>query len=391
MGHKGKKKHDTAGSKGDPEPGSEAPAAKPGPAPARRRSDSVADPLGLFGSLGQIAFGGRSDSDAPPSLGGGVLDQAAGLLGGTGSPVRGLTDALGQVSRTAHDDAGKSSTAGDADAKTKKSKAGSKSARPLSVPVVDQLAAGLGLPSNPIADALDTVSNLAPVPVVDTLGESLRQATDLVNAPLRGVAGVLGLDPTRSVNSSDSLRRRGTRLIRISYDPKYQPRDVHPSFGRIIEELLPDEARILRFLGVAGTQPMIDVRTKTLFQVGSVLLVGDLSMVAQMAGCHWADRDGNYFANLHRLGLVELSDEPVDDYRRYALLEVQPIAVEAIESVRKAVTVFRSIHLTPFGKQFIDVCFDTEGYAGGGWATDGRQDRYIGKGPRTDRPLAAAH
>jgi hypothetical protein len=45
------------------------------------------------------------------------------------------------------------------------------------------------------------------------------------------------------------------------------------------------------------------------------------------------------------------------------------------------VTIYRSLRLTPFGEQFIDVCFDTEGYHAGGWDTDGRQDKIIGKGP----------
>jgi hypothetical protein len=232
------------------------------------------------------------------------------------------------------------------------------------------------LGANTLTDMVGKVIDTAAKPV----GEGLRQAQRIAAAPLAGINDVLEkVVGTGARDETDALRKRGNTLIRISYKPDLQRRDVHPSFSHILDELLPDEARILRFLGVAGPQPMIDVRTKTLLQIGSILLVGGVSAVASMAGCHWPDRDQHYFANLNRLGLIDLSREPVDDYRRYALLEVQPVALHAIESVSKALTIYRSITLTAFGRQFIDVCINTNGYNAGGWDTDGRQDKIRGK------------
>jgi Abortive infection alpha len=232
------------------------------------------------------------------------------------------------------------------------------------------------LGTNPLTDMLGKVIDAAAKPV----GEGLRQAQRIATAPITGINDIVEkVAGTGARDETDALRKRGNALIRISYQPELQRRDVHPSFSHILDELLPDEARILRFLGVAGAQPMIDVRTKTLLQIGSVLLVGGVSVVASMAGCHWPDRDQHYFANLSRLGLVDLSSEPVDDYRRYALLEVQPVALHAIENVPKAITIYRSITLTAFGRQFIEVCINTEGYNAGGWDTDGRQDKIRGK------------
>lgn len=232
------------------------------------------------------------------------------------------------------------------------------------------------LSSNPATDVLSRAVGSVAQPVIEQIGGGLRQVT---TAPLAGVRDVLDkVVGTGGRDETEALRKRGNALVQISYQPELQRRDVHPSFSRILDELLPDEARILRFLGVAGHQPMLDVRTKTLFQVGSVLLAGDVSMVASMAGCHWPDRDHHYFANLNRLGLIDLSREPVDDYRRYALLEVQPTALHAIESGQKTITIYRSIMLTAFGQQFVDVCIDLEGYNAGGWDTDGRQDKIRG-------------
>ena len=119
---------------------------------------------------------------------------------------------------------------------------------------------------------------------------------------------------------------------------------------------------MLRFLAVAGIQPSIDIRTKTMFQVGSERLVSGVNLIADMAGCRWPEADQRYLANLNRLGLVRFSSEPVADYRRYALLEVQPRALEVTENVPKTISVYRSIYLSEFGQQFCEVCIDTDGY-----------------------------
>jgi hypothetical protein len=101
-----------------------------------------------------------------------------------------------------------------------------------------------------------------------------------------------------------------------------------------------------------------------------------------MAGCTWPERDRHYLANLNRLGLVRFSAEPVTDRRRYAFVEAQPKAMEPMEQVKKARTVYRSIYLSLFGQQFCEICFDLDGYDAGGWATDDRGDKILGRRPR---------
>ena len=230
---------------------------------------------------------------------------------------------------------------------------------------------------------LGTVGRVAARPV-GMFADTLRQVQQVQYgvAPSQAIDNVVSnFLGTTARDDSAELQKRGAALVRVSCQPGYQRRDVHPSFSNILDELLPDEARILRFLAVAGTQPAIDVRTKSLFQVGSVKLAGGVNMITEMAGCKWPDRGYHYLANLNRLGLIDFSKEPIDDYRRYALLEVQPAATAAIDRAPKAISVYRSISLTSFGRQFVSACIDTDGYDGGGWATDGRQDKIIGKGP----------
>lgn len=176
------------------------------------------------------------------------------------------------------------------------------------------------------------------------------------------------------------LRQAGNALLASSWRASNQPRTQHPAFGLILQSLTPDEARILRFLAVGGPQPSVDVRTKTPFGVGSEMLSSTLNLVADMAGCSWPDKDQEYLANLSRLGLVVVSKEPVEDFRRYSFIECQPKVVEVMESVKKATTVYGSIYLTTFGSRFCEMVFDLGGYNAGGWDTDDRGDHIIGRG-----------
>ena len=126
--------------------------------------------------------------------------------------------------------------------------------------------------------------------------------------------------------------------------------DTHPAFARILSEITPDEARILRYLYLEGPQPAIDVRTNRPLGIGSELVEGGLSMIAEHAGCRYLDRISQYLTNLSRLGLIEFSKEQVSNPQRYQVIEAQPKVVEALKRAgRMPKMVQRSIHLNSFG------------------------------------------
>jgi hypothetical protein len=208
------------------------------------------------------------------------------------------------------------------------------------------------------------------IDIVDERVEAVRNAAWHALG-LRDNADELLQDPPRH-SSYRELRVAGDRLLERSCDASAQPRNEHPAFVAILQELAPDEARILRFLALAGPQPAIDVRTKTPFGVGSERLAGGINMIADMAGCTYPDRNQQYLANLNRLGMVRFSEEQVEDPRRYSLIEAQPVTAAAMAKAKKAVTVYRSIYLSLFGKQFCEVCFTMDGYDAGGWIRDVR-------------------
>jgi hypothetical protein len=164
----------------------------------------------------------------------------------------------------------------------------------------------------------------------------------------------------RNGTSPRSLREEGEELLRRSRDVHYEF-DAHPAYERILSELAPDEARILRLLLLEGPQPSVDIRTGgPLGLVKSRLIAPGLSMIGARAGCRYVDRVPSYLNNLFRLGLVWFSRETLNDPARYQVLEAQPDVLEAIHSVQYAKVVRRSIHLTPFGEDFCRVCLTPE-------------------------------
>ena len=148
------------------------------------------------------------------------------------------------------------------------------------------------------------------------------------------------------------LHQAGQDLLRASRDVWSEDRG-HPAYARIIEELAPDEGRILLLLLRKGPQATVDVRTGGLVgTVSSNLVQPHLNMIGALAGCRFVDRVPSYLHNLERLGLIWFSSETLRDPMEYQVLEAQPDVLEAMASVRRAKVVRRSIHLTPFGEDF---------------------------------------
>ncbi len=158
----------------------------------------------------------------------------------------------------------------------------------------------------------------------------------------------------------DDLRRRGDALLARSADV-YFTEDVHPAYDRILDQLAPDEARILRFMALNGPQPSVDVRTNRPLGIGSELVTGDLTSVPEQAGVRYPDRARLYLINLNRLGLMITSDDPVV-LSRYMVLEVQPVVESALKQAGRAPKIVRkSLRLTEFGEDFCKTCFTING------------------------------
>ncbi|MEX2193992.1 MAG: Abi-alpha family protein [Thermoleophilaceae bacterium] len=190
--------------------------------------------------------------------------------------------------------------------------------------------------------------------------ELLEQAGTGLREQARRVLGVTEIEErvdktTGAVDGTGSLRDRGTELLERSADVAAED-DAHPSYDRILTQLAPDEARVLRLLATEGAQPAVDVRTWRPLDVGSQIVAPGLTMISAHAGCRHAERLPAYLNNLFRLGLVWFSREPLEDPAAYQVLEAQPDVLGAVRRAGRARTVRRSIRLTPFGLDFCETC-----------------------------------
>ena len=162
--------------------------------------------------------------------------------------------------------------------------------------------------------------------------------------------------PGERAASVVDLRKRGAELLRRSNDVHVTD-ETHPAFARILSEITPDEARILRFLYLEGPQPSIDVRTSRPLGIGSELVAAGLNMIGEHAGVRHVDQITQYLTNLSRLGLIDFSSEPVSNPARYQVVEAQPKVVEAMKHAgRLPKAIHRSVHLNEFGRTFCLTC-----------------------------------
>ena len=186
------------------------------------------------------------------------------------------------------------------------------------------------------------------------LVEELRLAASEISRALLGEDVEPGADSSRAETADpvNPLHEAAQNLLRRSRDVWSEDRG-HPAYARIIEELAPDEGRILLLLLRKGPQPSVDIRTGgVLGSVSSSLVRSNLNMIGALAGCRYVERVPSYLHNLERLGLIWFSSEMIRDPAEYQVLEAQPDVLEAKRSVHRPRAVRRSIHLTPFGEDF---------------------------------------
>lgn len=157
----------------------------------------------------------------------------------------------------------------------------------------------------------------------------------------------------------EALEKRGARLIEQSAEVG-RDESLHPSYSRLLEQLSTDEARILRLLATEGPQPVVDIYDKQYLPPKRTLVVRDLTMLGRDAGCRSPGRVPMYVQNLARLGIVRLSQEPVDDLERYEVLEAQSHVDLALDRATRPRTDYGRIELSAFGIDFCRICFPFE-------------------------------
>jgi hypothetical protein len=198
------------------------------------------------------------------------------------------------------------------------------------------------------------------------LGDGLRSyarealGVSELEAQMRQLTATASDGPPGDGVSTEALRARGAELLRRSAAVK-PDESSHPAYAAILEQMTPEEARILRLLATEGDQPAVDVRSAPLIGPRSQIVAEGLNMIGVQARLRETDRVASHLNNLHRLGLIWFSKEPIADPVRYQALEAQPAVLEAVRSSGRTKSVHRSIRLTPFGQDFCQACLPADG------------------------------
>ncbi|MEH0015427.1 DUF4393 domain-containing protein [Citrobacter portucalensis] len=118
------------------------------------------------------------------------------------------------------------------------------------------------------------------------------------------------LNEARFAINEDEIQRLFSNLISASLDKKTSE-SVHPAYIEIIKQLLPDEARILRFMfnkenHRKGHAPTIDIiqQDSEDSNIRTTSTTPEVNLICEDAGCVTPENSFMYFVNLKRLGLL---------------------------------------------------------------------------------------
>ena len=191
--------------------------------------------------------------------------------------------------------------------------------------------------------------------LADIPPDKLLDAPPLIAGPV--------LEGGRWVEDEPDLMSMFDDLLASAMDPATAA-IVHPAFARIIKELTPDEAKIIRLF----RDQVLFASIKVVVRPGdahlSRTLVEHVSRMVFLADC---ERPGNmptYANNLERLGLIKSLPEPITvaGYERYDRLINMPFAKDLITLMREENPGVETTHqegairVTTMGQEFAKVC-----------------------------------
>lgn len=163
---------------------------------------------------------------------------------------------------------------------------------------------------------------------------------------------------------SEELRNMYANLLASSMSKNLQSH-VHPSYVEVIKQMLPDEARIMRFMyAYRKPLPAISIQAKLVNSDGSFTCVPcftQLSIFVQDLENKDYNQIAVYIDNLERLQLLQIPDgRLIADEKVYSAIENDPTVVDIKSSpLPEGHTwsiIRRYVEMTVFGRAFCEVC-----------------------------------
>lgn len=203
--------------------------------------------------------------------------------------------------------------------------------------------------------------------------EALEDIDQLVRERLQSIPAQNIVQPTArlvvptiqkaSITEEPEIREMYANLLASSMNSVMR-NGVHPGFVEIINQLSPDEAKILEYFAKVKTIPTITLRYKKK-DGGGVAIIKNFSIVGEMTKCENKYETNKYFDNLIRLGMLKAS-EPLSSLTNKALYE--PLKNHLFILSRKNDSFVKAsgyeeceliegyMELTDFGKEFCNIC-----------------------------------
>jgi len=200
------------------------------------------------------------------------------------------------------------------------------------------------------------------------VAEKLRDVPpENIVTPKPNVAGPI-LESLRYTGHEETLREMYANLLAASMN-KATASSAHPAFAEIIRQLVPDEARVLSYLSLHRSVPLITARNEykpgLSGKVGGNDILVNVSLLGAKAKCEAPEKAPEYIDNICRLGLATVPEnyhltEPniYDPLENSPLvLGLKPIIERDQERILKIVR--KTLQVTPLGNQFLNTCVIT--------------------------------
>ena len=161
----------------------------------------------------------------------------------------------------------------------------------------------------------------------------------------------MGAAPNDLPELNDALHAKMSRLLDRSLEQNTCDTRLE-LYERIVDQLVADEARILRALSDGATSPLVNVYSQPRWWSVPRAVVTNVSLIGRTAGVTLPAMTPTYVANLLQLGLVEIGPEARDSTAGYEVLLAEPRVMRAAENGRYSARVERlSLRLSELGNQ----------------------------------------
>lgn len=165
-----------------------------------------------------------------------------------------------------------------------------------------------------------------------------------------------------SITEARDIRKLYANLLANSMN-KVVKDGIHPGFVGIINQLCPDEAKILVQFYMQKVVPTITLRSENERGEG-VNIIKDFSNISELAQCEYPLKVKMYFDNLIRLGLIETSMlASLTDKTLYDPLKNHPYIISKQHSIEKSIGEYNKpafaesfLSITEFGNEFCEKC-----------------------------------